>query len=654
MQQIIGEARDQSRNELVDLSKLIAWPCLAALVTFIVCWLLPAINWDAVWAISLCVGTLTYCVLMLSQATGRFSKDMRYLLNLFSLVGAFAWCILAGFALADATELSVFKLLGFIVPLLLVGFCSRDVPVEDEGEEEFRIKGDVVEVQEDLQAFFSRGEFARLEAAIPHIEFAGLKFPTESSRKQNFLVVGSIGTGKSIILKQMMQSVLPAIGGDCPLRAVVYDAKNELMPFLTTAISTGSPIYSMNPNFQGAFCWDIAKDCRTVNDTIEMSIALVPRRPGAKAGSFFTDISRQFSSVTMLSLKDCRGDDWDLLDLIDTLLDKQARNQILNASPEGRRLLGNLGSSDTEANVLSTLESHFGGMRPFAMAMRNHALEGRKLSINDWVTSKSVLVLGGRTKVESPLAAINRAIIERIKDALLDVNRNPTSKENRTFLFLDEYADFGRLDAMAELLRLGRDFGVCTTLVFQSISELDNAYEGNSWEGLLSHVCNRVFLRINDPKTAEWASKLLGNHEVEPGKTVTMHKEGESETETIGGPKTYQPIIHPDSLMSLDVVEKRGVGGFVTTPLSKRVAKFLLPRKDIFRTPSMNARRNGSGALSTKVRGIPRHSPRNVPRIHLSATMSLRRTGNHCVGCGGVGETLAKTSCRERLPPRLL
>ena len=100
-----------------------------------------------------------------------------------------------------------------------------------------------------------------------------------SDAMNHFLAVGTTGSGKTTILRLLMQSVLPKVGtGDC--RALVNDAKQDAMPLLAGMVDP-EKIVLLNPFDSRGVAWDIAKDlneprlifefCSTIFPAVEMA-----------------------------------------------------------------------------------------------------------------------------------------------------------------------------------------------------------------------------------------------------------------------------------------------------------------------------------------------------------------------------------------------
>jgi hypothetical protein len=80
---------------------------------------------------------------------------------------------------------------------------------------------------------------------------------------------------------------------------------------------------------------------------------------------------------------------------------------------------------------------------------------------------------------------------------------------------LDELADLPRVDNLTRLLPEGRKFGAGVVLTFQSIGQMHARYGRDSAEAILGCCNTKLYLQLVDRDTREWASKTIGDVEVE-------------------------------------------------------------------------------------------------------------------------------------------
>lgn len=89
------------------------------------------------------------------------------------------------------------------------------------------------------------------------------------------------------------------------------------------------------------------------------------------------------------------------------------------------------------------------------------------------------------------------------------------SSSRRLWFFLDELADLPRVDNLTRLLPEGRKFGASVTVTFQALGQMHRRYGKDSAEALLGCCNSKLYLQIIDRETREWASRNIGDVEVE-------------------------------------------------------------------------------------------------------------------------------------------
>jgi Type IV secretion-system coupling protein DNA-binding domain len=102
--------------------------------------------------------------------------------------------------------------------------------------------------------------------------------------------------------------------------------------------------------------------------------------------------------------------------------------------------------------------------------------------------------------------------LECAASATLGLLPSPT---RRIWFVLDELADLPRVDNLTRLLPEGRKFGASVVLTFQSIGQMHARYGRDSAEAILGCCNTKLYLQLVDRDTREWASKTIGDVEVE-------------------------------------------------------------------------------------------------------------------------------------------
>lgn len=80
-------------------------------------------------------------------------------------------------------------------------------------------------------------------------------------------------------------------------------------------------------------------------------------------------------------------------------------------------------------------------------------------------------------------------------------------------MVLDEIAQLGRLEAVEDMLTIGRGYGIKITAIFQSMSQLKKVFPAGQ-EGVLLSNTTQVFFAVQDLETAKFVSERLGEETI--------------------------------------------------------------------------------------------------------------------------------------------
>ena len=115
---------------------------------------------------------------------------------------------------------------------------------------------------------------------------------------------------------------------------------------------------------------------------------------------------------------------------------------------------------------------------------------------------------------EDQAAALRPLLAAWIGEAVNAKLSMAAERVRRHWLLLDEVASLGRVQGLSDALTKGRKYRLCAIVGLQSISQLRDAYGADGAQTLLSCLSSQLLLRANDPETAEYASRHLGDTEV--------------------------------------------------------------------------------------------------------------------------------------------
>lgn len=345
----------------------------------------------------------------------------------------------------------------------------------------------------------------------------------DSEATNHFLAVGTTGSGKTTVMRLLMQSIAEQ-QENRDLRAVVYDAKQDGMSLLS-AIFKQRQVITLNPFDKRGYAWDIAKDLDEPRLIAQFAVNLFPKDNDSQP--FFVDGARHLCYGIMLSYY-LSGFDYTFADVLRPMRSLFLMNQIISRHRATRHLAKTyFADKRVASNLLATIQSRVLPFEPVAACWEKAG--SRKVSIRDWITDNYILVLGNSEESREAMDSINRSIFKRISEVCLTQSESTT---RRTWVFIDELAEAGRLRGLRSLAKKGRSKGVCLFVAFQSISGLrdQQLYGQHGTDELLGQFSHRFIGRVECPETSKWGSDLIGEQEVT--KVSTTFSSGQSGSST--------------------------------------------------------------------------------------------------------------------------
>ena len=107
----------------------------------------------------------------------------------------------------------------------------------------------------------------------------------------------------------------------------------------------------------------------------------------------------------------------------------------------------------------------------------------------------------------------------------------------KTWLFLDEVRDAGKLDGLSSLLNQGRSKGVCTVVGFQDIEGMRTVYDPHEANEIIGQCDNKTVLRTESFPTAQRAESHFGQsllREYTLSEGESTNSSGISRSRTVG------------------------------------------------------------------------------------------------------------------------
>lgn len=324
----------------------------------------------------------------------------------------------------------------------------------------------------------------------------------------HYLVIGVSESGKTLVLRMLMNSALPDGNGGLRARAIIYDPKRDFYPLLIGMGIAPEHISIFQPFDARCAVWDIAADVTTRDQAEEIAAILIPINREEKQ-PFFSDASRALTAGVMTAFHVHAPGNWTLNDLLEAMSTPDRLKSVLSTTDDGRDLLQKYftDARDTQSNVISTIDTKLGVYRTIA---RLWTRTTRRVSLGDWYSGTGVILLGTHTQNQVAFAALNRAIFKRATQLIL--GRVEEDPPDHTWIILDEARDAGELDGLRDLLTGSRSKGGHVVLGFQDLDGFRVVYD-RAAEELVGQCDNVAVLRLNSTATQKWASDYFGEYE---------------------------------------------------------------------------------------------------------------------------------------------
>jgi len=327
------------------------------------------------------------------------------------------------------------------------------------------------------------------------VQIAGLVVP-RAIETSHLAITGSTGTGKSTILRGLLQQI--ARRGET---AIVLDPECELTPefydptrhdVLLNPIDTRCPYWS-------PWC-ELAAEGDA--ETFASSVIPDPAERGSGNEHYFVNSARELLVALLQRVPDA---------------DPQALSRVLfgpvsdllaliKETPAASHVVAD--ASDQRAGIISTLQIALRGFRflppekPDTWSARTWEEQRR-----GWV------FLTIREQEREAVSSLHTIWLDALIRRLLDTELDRAQHE-RVWIIIDELATVRRLQHLEDMLTRGRKRGVSVVLGFQAITQLRKLYGRESTATLLAAPAVKLFLRMGEPETARWCSEAIGSREV--------------------------------------------------------------------------------------------------------------------------------------------
>lgn len=385
--------------------------------------------------------------------------------------------------------------------------------------------------------------------------------------------VGATGSGKTVLQRLLMQSTLPRVREGSNHRALIYDAKQDILPILA-GMDLRCPVRTFNPFDARGVAWDLAADITSPASALQMATLLMPKAQ-SDANPFFSNAARHLLYGVLLALIQVAPGRWTLRHLLLIVRTRSLLVDLLRQTETTQHLLQYFDHEATFQNILSTILTR---TAPFEIIAATWDQRSERISLKHWLAEESVLVLGNDEENRTALDTMNQLLFKRLSELLLAQTEVLNSGDRLTWVILDEVRQAGKLDGLSALMTKGRSKGAAIVLGFQDIHGVQAVYGKEVAEELVGQCNTKAILRVNSPDTARWASKVIGTSEfLETHHSVSQShsfRQAGLRSDNSMGRSASNGITQRDLVLASELLDlpetsiERGLTGYFINPVS--------------------------------------------------------------------------------------
>lgn len=369
-----------------------------------------------------------------------------------------------------------------------------------------------------------------------------------SIETDNFLLAGKQGSGKSTILKSIVNQILNRTD-----LSVIYDAKGEYKEEFYGAYS--KKIAVIDPTSSQSISWNISQDVNSESDAKLIAECLIVNGNG-DSDEFWVGGARIILTGVFCILLDTKNT-WGWKD-IENLLNlpvSELEQLFLEHYPKGEKLV-KVGCK-TSSSYFNVLMQQLNWLSIVANAWQDSP---KSISIKKWVNGEtefeSLFIINNpvQSGMSVPICLAIFSLIDRHLRSL------PDSSARKVWFVFDELANFPKNKAVINLLAMGRSKGARTAIGIQNINQIRDIY-GDKIAETLSSLFSVIFvLKIGFSKeTALKLAENLGMQEVYTP-SITFDPNGRK---SVTYSKETRLAIDPDTIMNLQSSDSKSITGFL-------------------------------------------------------------------------------------------
>ena len=322
---------------------------------------------------------------------------------------------------------------------------------------------------------------------------------------RNFLLLGSMGTGKSQAILHLMDTARKQ-----RIPSVIYDPTGEFTEFFFNPATDRI----LNPFDQRCAPWSLFAEIRHRQDFRALGDYLLPHHPNNSGDQVWDDAARLLAADLLEIIHERDGENANMCSLHDALHlplaelsgllqrhHKSSAGFINESNPRGSESVRLTLAASPAVALLRLWTSP----RRDAWSLRGHVSSAEP----GWVFITSS---ASRATVIKPWSAV------WLETALLGAMELRPTQDLRLLFFLDELASLPRLRALEVASTQGRKYGVSLVAGIQNIAQAEETYGKEGARTLIAGLQNKLVLRTEEEESARRLAELLGKEEIDETK----------------------------------------------------------------------------------------------------------------------------------------
>jgi len=352
----------------------------------------------------------------------------------------------------------------------------------------------------------------------------------------HFAISGATGQGKTLAIKGILRTVRTR-----GQKAIISDPSGD---YLKVFGRPGDKV--LNLFDRRTVQWSPFAEIRDAYDCDRIAAAVIPE--GSGNAQFFNTNARNVLSTVMRRMWEDGERSTHKLTYLCTGGDRKKLEPYVSGTTVESLLLGEAGGAAD--SVRGTLGQY---MQPWG-----YLPDTGDFSIREWVrgvdrNDDSWLFLPFNSDQKALLGGL---ICTALSMAFVEGLSLPPNDQRRLWYILDEVGTLGTIPNLTDTLDLVRKHGGAVTLGFQTVAQLRQHYGDNFAESLMANTGTVLLLNPNDPNTAEWAAKRIGQVQIRRtthGTSSTAHPvlPMRTNTQSANEQVTIEDAVLPAQLMNL-------------------------------------------------------------------------------------------------------